>query len=222
MYSTESLKFFRGIKKNPNKIWYEKHKESYKSHYVAESAELIQRLTETDEFRVLGLHGSVKKGLFRLHRDVRFSHNKIPYKHWNGFVMSRSGNKINEQGFFYLHTEPGKCFMAMGFWHPDPKLLASMRNWIVEHPQIYLDLEKKLKSRKLLIDNDDSLKRLPQGFQAVDNQQLHVALKRRHFIVKEDLTDAELCSSALIRKIKSFAKRSAPLVLWGWSIEQGL
>lgn len=221
MYSSASLKFFKGIKKNQNKIWYDKNKELYKSTYVAESAELISKLSESPEFKVLGLRGSAKTSIFRLHRDVRFSKNKTPYKTANGFVMSRSGRKQDE-GFFYLHMEPNNCFMAIGFWYPGPKLVASLRNWIVEHPKMYLELEKKLRLRKLKFEKDDDLKRLPQGFQKVENKDLHEALKRRHFLVQENISDADMCSPKLIKKIRSFAKRSAPLLLWGWSIEQGL
>lgn len=222
MYSKSSIQFFKGIKKNPNKIWYEKNKEVYKSTYVAESAELIQRLSQSPEFQILGLRGSVKTSLFRLHRDVRFSKDKSPYKTWNGFVMSRSGQKKNDEGVFYLHMQPGECFVAVGFWEPDPKLLASMRAWIVEHEASFENLEKKLRSRKLKFEEDHSLKRLPQGFQQVRNIRLHAPLKRRHFIISEALTDADMTSPKLALKLRSFVKRTAPLLLWGWSIEQGM
>jgi uncharacterized protein (TIGR02453 family) len=222
MYSKASLQFFKGIKKNPNKIWYEKNKENYKKTYVAESAELMQRLAQSPEFQILGLRGSIKTSLFRLHRDVRFSKDKSLYKTWNGFVMSRSGQNKNDEGVFYLHMQPGQCFVAVGFWEPDPKLLASMRRWIVEHPEAYESLEAKLKSRKLKFDEEHSLRRLPQGFKSVCDKNLQAALKRRHFIISKALSDEDMTSVNLVSKLRSFVKKTAPLLLWGWSIEQGL
>jgi uncharacterized protein (TIGR02453 family) len=221
-YSEQTFKFFRGIKKNQNKIWYEKNKALYQDVFVRPSLDLVESLSETPEFRVLGLKSCGKSSVFRLHRDVRFSHNKSPYKHYNGLVMSRSGSK-KDAGVFYLHVEPANCFVAFGFWQPDPKLLSAFRNWIVAHPKEYLEnVETKLHLRKIEFDNSDSLKKLPLGYREESNEKIFEALKRRHFVVSERLSDKDMLSPRFKTKLRAFAKRAAPLMLWGWSVESSL
>jgi len=214
-YTAETLKFFRGIKKNQNKEWYEKNKPVYRRAVYDISAALIEALSRTPEFKALGLKGSAKASQFRLHRDVRFSHNKAPYKTHAAFVMTRSGQK-KDPGVFYMHVQPGAGGLYMGYWQVDPKILANFRNWIVEHPEEYLrNVENKLKARKFSFSNEDDLKRMPRGYELVKDERIHAALKRRSFGVWEDLSDAELTGPRLDARIRSIAKRAAPLLLWG-------
>jgi uncharacterized protein (TIGR02453 family) len=222
-YSTDTLKFFRGIKRNPRKDWYEKNKALYKESYSEASGRLIEVLSRSPEFQAIGLKGTAKQGVFRLHRDLRFSHDKSPYKSHNGFIMSRSGSK-KDAGVFYMHFEPGASSLWMGYWLPEPQLLTRFREWIVAHPDKYLDsVERKLSARKLKFSSDDDLKRLPQAFRGVEDSRIHPALQRRSHLVFENLSDEETLDGArLLRRVRSFAKRSAPLILWGAALEEGV
>ncbi len=217
-YTDETLKFFRGIKRNQKKEWYEKNKALYQRVFQEASGLLIEALKKNPEFGALDLKGSQKSSLFRIHRDVRFSHNKLPYKTHGAFVMTRSGGK-KDPGVFYMHVEPSASGMWLGYWQLDPKILANFRNWIVEHPDRYLaNVEERLKSRGLEFSSDDDLKRLPRGFQEIKDTRLHAALKRRSFGVWVPLTDAELTGPKLESKVRDFVKRASPLLLWGESL----
>ncbi len=221
-YTPETLKFFRGIKRHPNKEWYEKNKHVYKTSYYEASSRLIEALSRTTEFQALGLRGSGKEGIFRLHRDLRFSKDKSPYKSHNGYIMSRSGSK-KDAGVFYMHVEPGASSLWMGYWLPEAKLLGRFRDWIAKHPDNYLEIESKLKARGLFFSTDEDLKKLPQAYRHIQDERLHPALKRRSHMVSEDVSDKELLDSPkLHKKIRDFARRSTPLMLWGAALEENL
>ena len=68
--------------------------------------------------------GDRKSSVFRIHRDVRFSKNKDPYKTNAGVAMTRSGSK-NDPGVLYFHLSPEECFFAAGFHQPEPEALRS-------------------------------------------------------------------------------------------------
>lgn len=72
--------------------------------------------------------------LFRIHRDVRFSKDKSPYKTSVGIQFRHeSAGNANAPGF-YLHLEPGSVFLGGGVWRPDGEALARIRDRIVADP----------------------------------------------------------------------------------------
>jgi uncharacterized protein (TIGR02453 family) len=215
LYTNETLKFYRGIKRNPRKEWFEAHKDVYRESFIEPSSRFIESLGTSPEFRALGLKGSAKQGLFRIYRDVRFSHDKTPYKVHGAFVLSNTGSR-KAQGFFYFHLQPGgKSGLYLGFWQLETKQLARFREWIVAHPERYLEIEARLKSRKLSFSGDDDLKRLPPAYARVADPRLHPALKRRSFGVWEELADRDITSPRLEQRVRAFVKRASPLYLWG-------
>ena len=72
---------------------------------------------------------------FRVHRDVRFAHDKRPYKTNAGAHFRHEAGRDAHAPGFYLHLEPGRVFVASGVWHPDRHALSKIRDAIVAHPQ---------------------------------------------------------------------------------------
>ena len=56
--------------------------------------------------------------LFRIHRDTRFSNNKLPYKPWQGARFFHERRHEIPAPSFYMHIQPGDCFAGGGMWHP--------------------------------------------------------------------------------------------------------
>jgi len=55
-----------------------------------------------------------------IHRDVRFSPDKTPYKTGGGRALPHRDARSNVHvPGFYLHLEPGEVFAGSGIWHPD-------------------------------------------------------------------------------------------------------
>ena len=69
-----------------------------------------------------------KKSVHRIYRDIRFSKDKTPYKtNWSGNFKRAT---IYRRGGYYFHLEPGKSFIAGGFWAPNPQDLKRIRDEI--------------------------------------------------------------------------------------------
>ncbi|KAL8418034.1 hypothetical protein RB594_001589 [Gaeumannomyces avenae] len=68
----------------------------------------------------------VKDLSFRIYRDVRFSKEKTPYKPHYSAAFSRTGRK-GPYACYYVHCEPGSCFVGGGLWHPDADALHRLR-----------------------------------------------------------------------------------------------
>jgi len=119
-------KFLRGLAKNNNRPWFDAHREQYEAarlEFTSFVRELIERIAEFDPL-VRGV--DVHSCLFRIHRDVRFSRDKTPYKaHFSAFI-AKDGKKSKYPGY-YIHIEPGENMAAGGIYHPLPENLALLR-----------------------------------------------------------------------------------------------
>ncbi len=144
----------------------------------------------------------------RIHRDVRFSGDKRPYKTNVGIQFRHvMGKDVHAPGF-YFHMEPGVVFVGAGLWRPEPEPLAQIRDAIVAQPERW---------RKICSDPDfaddwelggDSLKRPPRGYAA--DHPLIEDLKRRDFIAAKNLTAREIYRRGLPDRLAaSFAATAA-------------
>lgn len=118
--------------------------------------------------------------LMRIHRDVRFSRNKLPYKTNVGIQFRHElGKDVHAPGF-YVHIEPGGCFFGVGIWRPDSKTLAAIRKHVAETPAAWKRARdaKSFAARFML--TGEQLKRIPRGFDS--SHPLADDLRRKDFI----------------------------------------
>ena len=95
-FSDASLKFLRELALHNNKPWFNQHKPRYEEHVRQPFLRLITDLQP--DLAVVSQHfradpRTVGGSLFRIYRDARFSHDKSPYKNWQGGLRfpERSG-----------------------------------------------------------------------------------------------------------------------------------
>ncbi len=130
MNSELILSFLRDIAANNNREWFRANKQ----RYDAARAELA-RVTETlilniGKFDETVLHLTPKDCMFGFYRDIRFSPDKSPYKRNFGTYICRKGKK-SFQGGYYVHFQPGSCFIAAGSYYLPTNILTACRNEIM-------------------------------------------------------------------------------------------
>lgn len=76
----------------------------------------------------------IRDVVFRIYRDIRFSKDPTPYKPHYSAAFSRTGRK-GPYACYYVHCDPGSCFVGGGLWMPDAGRLAKLRASIDERPQ---------------------------------------------------------------------------------------
>lgn len=81
----------------------------------------------------------VKDLSFRIYRDIRFSKEKTPYKPHYSAAFSRTGRKGPYAGY-YVHCEPGSCFVGGGLWHPGRSFLSMID--ATHHPKVFFLLPR--------------------------------------------------------------------------------
>ena len=204
--SKANFKYLDNLKKNNNRNWFEKNKDSYLKFHeetIAFAEALHNEVIKFDKIET----PTGKKSLMRIYRDVRFSKDKTPYKtHWGG-GFKRSG--AERRGGFYYHLEKGNTFVGGGFWAPSSKDLLHIRKQIDMHPQ---PLRKVINSKKFKDYfgelQGDKLKSAPKGFDK-ENENIDL-LNHKQFIIWHKFSNAELTEKNFHKKMATGFKNMLP------------
>ena len=213
MLQTSTLTYIKDLTRNNNKQWFDENRNSFeqaKSDFEALVKDIISAFGKVDS-DIAPLEA--KNCIFRQYRDVRFSKDKTPYKQHMGASFDRGGKKSGFAGY-YLHIEPGNKSMAGGgIWMPEAAALKKIRQeidygWdkfsnILNEPafkKVYGDLEQ----------GEFKLSREPKGYEK--NNPAIEYLKLKSLVATEPLTDVDLTSKDLLKKIVAAFTALMPLI----------
>lgn len=173
---------------NNEREWFEPRKQRYEDSVRAPALAFIRAMATrlpqiSPHFQAIDK--KVGGSLMRLHRDVRFSGDKSPYKTNVGIHFRHAVGKDVHAPGLYVHLEPGECFLGVGLWHPEPEALANIRARIVAEPDAWQRARDGKGFRAVFQLQGESLKRPPRG---VDPSHPHVEdLKRKDHIAVASL-----------------------------------
>jgi uncharacterized protein (TIGR02453 family) len=203
-----TIQFLKDLSKNNNRDWFTDNKNQYldaQNDVITFVEKLIQGIGNFDE-SILKI--DAKKSLFRIYRDVRFSHDKSPYK--TNFGASLGIGKGSQKAGYYLHIEPGKSFIAAGIYMPDAPTLKKVRTEISENGKEFLKIVNNAKFKKEFgdLDSESALKKIPQGFDKEDPMAEYLKLK--NFVVIKKISDKELLEVKAAENLVSLFKEAKP------------
>lgn len=214
-YFTQDLfDFFTELKTNNSREWFEENKTRYEESVREPIFQFIRDFQgPLQEISPCYIASDKKVGgsLFRLHRDVRFSASKLPFKTHAGIYFKHRDEKDCHSPGFYLHLEPGQVFLGAGIWQPETKVAQTIREYIGEHREEWIAAKKnKPFARNWVINQDEKLKRPPKGFEADDELLEDVKLKQ--FIASHQLTEKDALSPSFLKTTVKAYNDSAPFV----------
>jgi len=207
--SQNTFDFLAKLKENNNREWFNENKNLYiesQQNVISFLEDLIKEIAEFDQ-ELAKL--DAKKSLFRIYRDTRFSKDKIPYK--TNFGASLGMGKGSQKGGYYFHAEPGKSFIAGGIYMPESSVLKEVRKEISLYGDNFIKIlnHKDFKKHFPELDQDDKLKKIPQGFEKEDPMAEYLKLKS--FIVVYNLKDEEILDKNSAKNIAEIFKLMKPL-----------
>lgn len=212
MLQPSTLQFLAQLKKNNNKVWFDAHRDRYLAA-KADFENLIQQIiTEYGKVDPEIGHLQVKECVFRIFRDVRFSKDKTPYKVHFAAGFNKGGKRVHFPGY-YLHIQPGGLtYCGGGIWHPDVADLKKIRQEIDYNFDEFTSILKEKKFKKLfgVLEEDDKLSRIPQGYE--DSNPAAEYLKLKSYITGASFDDQALTSKGLVKKVVSTFFAIKPLI----------
>jgi len=186
------LQFLSKLSENNNREWFQQNKKWYD-----ESKEKVLFLTDV-LINGIGKFDQSVRGLrpqdcmFRIFRDVRFSHDKRPYKTNFGSFICTGGRKSMNPGY-YFHLEPSGCFVAGGIYMPPAEPLRAVRSFLADHAEEFLEITGDAEFKASFPEMyDDRLKTAPKGFPK-DHEHIDL-LKYKSFIFSKNFNNKEVKS----------------------------
>ena len=202
MITKEALQFLNDLIANNNTEWMHANKkryENYKKDYRHFIGSILTEMKQLDPFLE---PLEIKNCTFRINRDIRFSKDKSPYKTNMGVWMSQDRNQKNAPGY-YIHYEPGNCFIAGGVWCPEANELKKIRK---EIEFFHDDLEeivsnKNFKKEFGQLDRGENnvLKKAPKDFDP--NHPAIEFLKLKSFTTTHKINESVFTDANFSKKI---------------------
>jgi uncharacterized protein (TIGR02453 family) len=206
-----TLDFLLKIKSNNNREWLEKNRKLYddsKENFRAMVQAIIDKISDFEPI-IKGLEAS--SCIFRINRDIRFSHDKSPYKTNFGAFIVRGGRKNGDKfAGYYIHLEPGESILAGGAYMPPTPWLSAIREKIDEEPEKLLKIIKSKDFVKYFGKLDgEKLKSAPKGYSS-DHPYIEL-LKHKSYLVVNEVPDKMVLSQTYFEHVIDVARAIKPL-----------
>ncbi|GFF56204.1 hypothetical protein IFM61606_05341 [Aspergillus udagawae] len=223
-----TMLFLQDLAKHNDRQWLKAHDADYRASkkdwetFVESLSEKISELDSTIP------ELPAKDIVFRIHRDIRFSKDPTPYKTHFSAAWSRTGRK-GPYAAYYVHLQPGSCFVGSGLWQPEADKLALLREDIdhnshrlkavLRRPDMRREFfkgipddEKKAIQAFVSQNKESALKTKPKGYEA-DNENIEL-LRLRSFTIGKPLSDSEFMASNVQERIAAIIGVMEPFVTY--------
>lgn len=211
-FPKEGISFFRRLKKNNNRPWFEKHKNEYEEFARIPMQSLIASLQPAFARFAPEYELNPKRAIFRIYRDIRFSKDKTPYKtHIAAHFVSRSTSKGLEGSGFYLHIDPEEAFIGGGIYMPDGDQMKKIRAAIAGHGAEFLSIVNGRAFKKSFgVLSGEKLKRIPHGYD--EDHPMAEWLKLKQFFVGASWPPTRARKPSFVDDVAKACERAMPLV----------
>ncbi len=211
-FPKEGIDFLKKLKRNNNRLWFEKHKDEYEALVKLPMQSLIAALHPHFERFAPEFDINPKRSIFRIYRDVRFSKDKTPYKtHVAAHFVLRGKPKGVEGSGYYLHIEPGEVFLGGGIYMPDGDQLKKIRRAVSSRSEQFLSAMQHPKFKKLFGKLEgEKLQRIPQGFEP--DHPMAEWLRYKQFFVGTEFPEGRCLKEKFVSDVAEVFEAAAPLV----------
>jgi uncharacterized protein (TIGR02453 family) len=199
------------LKENNNKPWFDANKprfQALRKDFSAAVEEVILALAEDDD-RLQGV--SAESCLFRIHRDIRFSKDKTPYK--TNFSAAPGAKSGRGPGYYFEITAEGAWGAGAGAWMPEPAEATLIRQAIVTRPSVATAIldDPALKAAFPNGIWSESYKRPPKGFDE-NSPRLDLVMRKGYALWNDAPIPAGMTGSEFTSLISQTLRASVPWV----------
>jgi uncharacterized protein (TIGR02453 family) len=220
-FRPEALTFLRALRRHNDREWFERNRATYETELRAPLAALVEEMDVRLATIAPEIVGDPKRSLFRIHRDVRFSADKSPYKThvaaW--FHHVDAGRGVGTQtphggAGFYFHMEADRASLGGGIWMPPRPTLKRLREAIDEdHRPLSAILRDPATRRRFGgLAEENMLTRMPRGF--AETHPAATLLRHQSYTMGREIAQRDLLGPRLPDVLAREYARLLPLVRW--------
>jgi len=164
-FPEDTLAFLRELQANNNREWFATHKKRYEQHVRSPMLSLLSALAAHLATVDAAVEIEPKKAMYRIHRDVRFSADKSPYKTSVAASFTFRGRDRKTDPVLYFHISPEEVGVGGGLYQPSSDQLRRLRAAIDTE---YEDLRRILGEKRFRKYYDgllgETLRNVPRGY----------------------------------------------------------
>ena len=215
-FADREARFFKALAKHQDREWFAAHRDEYEQGWLAPMKALLAEVRAKLAARYAHEEIAAPK-VFRIHRDVRFSKDKSPYKtHIGGYLgIEGSGAGPSGAAALYVHIAPDELFVAAGQYMMDGDSLKRFRTAVADEKQgaALTKLLATLTRAGFTVDSYEQTQRVPRGY---DPTHPRAALLRRKGLIAmfPEPNRALLTSPKLVDWLVANTKKAVALVEW--------
>ena len=212
--------FLRGLRRNNTREWFLANRDRYEAEVRTPMVALVEELDVRLAALIPEIVGDPKRSMFRIHRDVRFSNDKSPYKTnaacW--FYHMDAGRGVGGDAAhggagFYFDIGPDEAWVGGGIWMPPRPTLARLREQIDEdHGSLVRILRAPTLKAFGGLSREAMLMRMPRGYEA-DHPAAEL-LRHQSFTMGREVPERDLFSARLPDVLAREFGRLVPFVRW--------
>lgn len=216
-----AFRWLKDLEANNSKAWFEANRATYDEEIRAPLALLVEDVDARLGTIAPEMTGTPKRNIFRIHRDVRFSNDKRPYKtnvacrffHRDAGARALGGDGASAAGF-YFQLGHDESYAAAGLWAPPGAALAAIRRALDDDLEGFERAVSAPAFRRAAgeLDEELMLKRLPRG--VAPGHPAERWLRYKSFTVTRALGEDELLGPSLPDRLARYYQATLPLVRW--------
>ena len=147
-FTDETIQFFLDLKFHNSTEYFHQNHDRYLQVVQTPFYEMISDLSTA----MLEIDPDMEirpyKCLSRIHRDIRFTKDKSPYRDHMWFLFRRSGEPREKSLFYYFEMGPDRLDWGMGFWGENREVLDVFRKRILSATNECLHMVESLNLEK--------------------------------------------------------------------------
>jgi uncharacterized protein (TIGR02453 family) len=210
-FSSDALKFLRGLKRNNRRDWFAARRDVYESEIRQPLIAIVERLATDFRGFAPQLVANPKQSVYRIYRDTRFSENKAPYKTHVAAVFPPRGLPKHEGAGVYFHVSPDEVWVGGGMYAPQTPQLHSVREHIAQNvKRLRAIVEAPGFRREVGALEGEKLQRVPRGFPK--DHEAAEFLKMRQFLAGRQFPSSLATTGRFYPTLLMVFRQVAPLI----------
>lgn len=219
-FSKQAFTFLAELKKNNNKEWFERNRETYQDGLVAPMRRLVSDLGEfmsgLDHY--LDVTPAIGKTISRIYKDARRLRGGPPYKQSMWIAFKRPMEEWKESPTFYIEIFSDSYSYGMGFYSAPREMMDLFRENLLKKPEGFLDAIKFYDREKKLRLYGDYYKKMkcPEGMAP---ELFEWYRKKSFYLSSDNPLDPLIFSPKFADAVIAAFARLAPLYHYLWKLK---
>lgn len=212
-FTKDYVRFLKDLAANNNREWFHANKKRYEESVKKPFELFVQELIDQVGRKDKKVQITPKEAMFRIHRDVRFSKDKTPYKTNMSAVINRGGRKDMHSPGMYVELSPEHVRVYGGLYMLSSEELKQVRIHLSKNAAKFKKLYSDKKFRNVFGEvRGEQHKRAPKEFaSAIEKEPLilnkqfyYFSQEKPSLIAKKELTDVIMEHYATMKPMGEF------------------